>query len=105
VVSTTLDKPEWNNSTLLDGDVAAAVAELKQRDGGDITVMGSATLVQWLLGQGLVDEIDLLIDPVVVGRGKRLFQDGLPSIPLTVVTSEMFGSGVHHVVYGVGEAR
>jgi dihydrofolate reductase len=105
VVSTTLDKPEWNNSALVAGDVAAAVAELKQRDGGDITVMGSATLVQWLLARGLVDEIDLLVDPVIVGHGKRLFQDGLPSIPLTVVTSEMFTSGVHHVVYGVGAAQ
>jgi dihydrofolate reductase len=105
VVSTTLDTAEWNNSTLLDGDVAAAVAELKRRDGADITVMGSGKLVRWLLVQGLVDRIELLIDPVVVGRGKRLFQDGLPTIPLTVVTSEMFGSGVHHVVYAVGAAR
>ena len=104
VVSSTLDKAEWNNSTLLEADLAAAITALKQRDGGDITVMGSATLVQWLLAQGLVDEIELLIDPVVVGRGKRLFQDGLPELPLTVVKSEMFGSGVHHVVYAVGAA-
>jgi dihydrofolate reductase len=99
VVSTTLEKAEWNNSTVISDDPAAAITALKERDGGDITVMGSATLVQWLLRQGLVDEIALLVDPVIVGRGKRLFQDGLPAVPLTVVASEMFKSGVHHVVY------
>jgi dihydrofolate reductase len=104
IVSRTLGKAEWNNSTVIGDDPAAAIARLKEQDGKDITVMGSATLVQWLLGHGLVDEIELLIDPVVVGRGKRLFQDGLPSTPLTVVTSEMFGSGVHHVVYAPQQA-
>ncbi|MEV6006467.1 dihydrofolate reductase family protein [Streptomyces sp. NPDC051976] len=99
VVSTTLEKADWNNSTVISDDPAAAITRLKEQDGADITVMGSATLVQWLLGQGLVDEIELLIDPVVVGRGKRLFQDGLATTPLTVVSSEMFSSGVHHVVY------
>ena len=85
VVSRTLEKAEWNNSTVIGADPVAAITRLKQQDGGDITVAGSATLVQWLLGQGLVDEIDLLIDPVVVGRGKRLFQDGLANTALTVV--------------------
>jgi len=99
VVSTTLEKADWNNSTVVSEDVEGAVRRLKEQAGGDITVMGSATLVQWLLARGLVDEIELLVDPVVVGSGKKLFQDGLPAIPLTVVTSEMFGSGVHHVVY------
>jgi dihydrofolate reductase len=99
VVSRSLDKAEWNNSTLLGADPVDAITGLKEQDGKDITVAGSATLVQWLLRQGLVDEIDLLIDPVVVGRGRRLFQDHLPTTALTVVSSEMFGSGVHHVVY------
>ncbi|WP_329173489.1 dihydrofolate reductase family protein [Streptomyces sp. NBC_01477] len=99
VVSRTLDKAQWNNSTVIGADPVDAVTRLKEQDGGNITVAGSATLVQWLLGQGLVDEIDLLIDPVVIGRGKRLFQDGLPATALTVVSSEMFGSGVHHIVY------
>lgn len=99
VVSRTLDKAEWNNSTVIGGDPVEAITALKAEEGGTITCMGSATLVQWLLTHGLVDEIDLLIDPVVVGRGKRLFQDGLPATPLTVVSSETFGSGVHHVVY------
>ncbi|MYS20728.1 Dihydrofolate reductase [Streptomyces sp. DvalAA-14] len=100
VVSSTLDKAEWNNSTVVSEDPAGAIARLKEEPGGDITVMGSATLVHWLLAQGgLVDEIALLIDPVVVGRGKRLFQEGLPTIPLRLVASETFGSGVQHVVY------
>lgn len=99
VVSRTLDKAEWNNSTILGADPVDAITRLKEQDGKDITVAGSATLVHWLLGQGLVDEIDLLIDPVVVGRGKRLFQEGLANTALTVVSSEMFDSGVHHVVY------
>lgn len=105
VVSTTLEKAEWNNSTVLQGDPTAAISRLKEQDGGNITVSGSATLVQWLLGQGLVDEIELLIDPVVVGHGKRLFQEGLPQTPLTVVSSRMFGSGVHHVVYAPQRVR
>ncbi|WP_031518124.1 dihydrofolate reductase family protein [Streptomyces sp. NRRL F-5123] len=99
VVSRSLDKAEWNNSTIIGGDPYEAVTRLKEQDGKAITCTGSATLVQWLLAAGLVDEIDLLIDPVVVGHGKRLFQDGLPTTPLTVVRSETFGSGVHHVVY------
>ncbi|WUH89977.1 dihydrofolate reductase family protein [Streptomyces sp. NBC_00433] len=99
VVSRTLDKAEWNNSTVIGADPVEAITRLKEQDGKDITVAGSGTLVQWLLGKGLVDEIELLIDPVVVGRGKRLFQDGLPATALKVVSSETFGSGVHHVVY------
>lgn len=99
VVSTTLEKAEWNNSTIISADPAAAITRLKEQDGADITVAGSATLVRWLLGAGLVDEIDLLIDPVLVGRGKKLFADGAAAVPLTVVSSEMFASGVHHVVY------
>lgn len=99
VVSRTLDKAEWNNSTVIGADPVEAITGLKEQDGKDITVMGSATLVQWLLDRRLVDEIDLLVDPVVVGRGKRLFQEGLPNTALTVVASEMFDSGVHHVVY------
>ncbi|SEN97003.1 dihydrofolate reductase family protein [Actinacidiphila rubida] len=99
VVSTTLEKADWNNSTVISEDPEGAVRALKEQEGGDITVMGSATLVRWLLAKGLVDEIELLIDPIVVGRGKRLFQEGPAAIPLAVVRSEMFGSGVHHVVY------
>jgi dihydrofolate reductase len=99
VVSRTLKDPGWNNTTVLSHAPADAIGRLKRQEGGDITVMGSATLVQWLLGEGLVDEIELLVDPVIVGRGKRLFQDGLPAVPLSVVSSQTFGSGVHHVVY------
>ncbi|SEG14557.1 Dihydrofolate reductase [Actinacidiphila yanglinensis] len=109
VVSSTLDKAEWSNSTLLDGadqeELAGRIDGLKRSEGGSLSVMGSAALVQWLLIRGLVDELDLLIDPVVVGHGKRLFRDGMPAIPLTVARSQMFGSGVHHVVYTVGTPR
>jgi dihydrofolate reductase len=73
VVSTTLEKLEWNNSTLLTGNVAEAVAELKQRPGGDILVAGSRTLVQMLMRHDLVDEYRLMMFPIVLGAGKRLF--------------------------------
>ncbi|MGP3950038.1 dihydrofolate reductase family protein [Streptomyces sp. 7N604] len=104
VVSTTLDKAEWNNSTVISENIADEISALKRQDGKNITVMGSATLVQWLLREGLVDEIELLIDPVIVGSGKRLFQDGLDTTPLEVVSSRMFGSGVHHLIYAPARA-
>ena len=76
VASTTLTEPlEWQNSTLVSGDVAAAVAALKQEDGGDLHVIGSTELVQTLIQRGLVDELRLMIDPVVLGGGKRIFRD------------------------------
>ena len=73
VVSSTLKDPEWNNSTVLAGDVAEEVAKLKQKHEGDIVVHGSARLVQALLEHGLVDELRLMVFPVVLGAGKRLF--------------------------------
>ena len=76
VVSTTLSAPlEWENSTLLEGEVPDAVAALKQEDGGDLHVIGSTQLVRTLIGNGLVDELRLMIDPVAVGGGKRIFPD------------------------------
>ena len=76
VASTTLAGPlEWQNSTLLEGEVAAAVAALKQADGGDLHVIGSTALVQTLIEHDLVDELRLMIDPVVLGGGKRVFHD------------------------------
>jgi dihydrofolate reductase len=99
VVSTTLEQAEWNNSTIIGGNLTKEITALKERDGKNITVMGSATLVQWLLGEGLVDEIELLIDPLIVGHGKRLFEEGLGTIPLKLMSSRTFGTGVQHVVY------
>jgi dihydrofolate reductase len=76
VVSTTLTEPlEWQSSTLVAGDVAAAVAALKQEEGGDLHVIGSTELVQTLIEHGLVDELRVMIDPVVLGGGKRIFRD------------------------------
>jgi dihydrofolate reductase len=79
VASTTLTEPlEWQNSTVLQGEVAAAVADLKQEDGGDLHVIGSSQLVRMLIEHDLVDELRMMIDPLVVGGGKRLFaQDGV----------------------------
>jgi dihydrofolate reductase len=99
VVSTTLDQAEWQNSTLISGDVATEITRLKQQPGRNINVSGSGTLVSWLLRQDLLDQLDLLMFPVVVGHGKRLFGDGGGQVPMRLVASEAFGSGVVHLTY------
>ncbi|MFF9867654.1 dihydrofolate reductase family protein [Streptomyces sp. NPDC013953] len=76
VVSTTLDKADWHNSTVLGGDLAGEVARLKQQPGREIQVHGSARLAQSLIAQGLVDELNVLVHPVLLGKGRRLFPDG-----------------------------
>ena len=75
VVTSTLNQPSWNNTTVVNGDVAAEVAKLKEQPGGEIMVAGSAQLVQTLLDDGLVDELRLMVFPVVLGAGKRLFKE------------------------------
>ena len=99
VVSTTLASPEWQNSTLISDNVAEKIAELKQRPGKNIGMSGSATLVTWLLRQGLLDELHLLVFPVVLGSGKRLFGDGGGKLPLTLTGSATFETGVVHLTY------
>ena len=95
VASRTLTEPlDWRNSTVLQGDLAEAVAGLKQEDGEDLHVIGSGELVQTLFGQGLVDEFRLMIDPVVVGGGKRLFRDDGVLSPLRLVDSQVTTTGV-----------
>jgi dihydrofolate reductase len=91
VVSKTLEDPEWSNSTVIAGDVANEVAKLKQEDGGDILVNGSAQLVRELAEHDLVDEYRLMVFPVVLGRGKPLFQETSDATPLRLVDSKPVG--------------
>jgi dihydrofolate reductase len=101
VVSSTLQAAEWQNSELLSGDVAARLREIKGRDGGDIAMSGSATTVRWLLREGLLDELNLLVHPLVVGDGMaRLFPPDEPRIPLELRSAETFKSGVLNLSYG-----
>jgi dihydrofolate reductase len=99
VVSSTLEDPTWNNSTVLKGDVAEEVAQLKQNVDGDIVVHGSVRLVQALLEHGLVDELRLMVYPVVLGDGKRLFGETSDKKPLRLVDSKIVGDGVAILVY------
>jgi dihydrofolate reductase len=99
VVSSTLDKAEWNNSTVLKGDVVEAVSKLREGPGGDIVIHGSAQLVQTLLENDLIDELRLMVFPVVLGSGKRLFGDTSDKKALRLVDSRTVGDGVNIVVY------
>jgi dihydrofolate reductase len=99
VVSTTLDKAEWENSTLIRGDVAAEITRLKERPGKNMNVSGSATLVGWLLRQRLLDQLDLLLFPVVAGHGRRLFAGEASQAGLKLARSETFPTGVVHLTY------
>jgi dihydrofolate reductase len=98
VVSTTLDKVDWNNSRLIKGDIVEEITKLKQQDGQNITVHGSGTLVQTLMQHDLVDSYRLLVYPVVLGSGKRLFQEGVAAT-LNLVESRSFNSGVIALIY------
>jgi dihydrofolate reductase len=99
VVSSTLEKPEWKNSTVLKGDVAEEVAKLRQEQEGDIVVHGSAQLVQTLVEHDLVDEFRLMVFPVVLGSGKRLFGETGDKKPLRLTDSKMVGDGVAILTY------
>ena len=94
VVSSTLGEPEWKNSTVIDGDLRQAVTELRDRHEGDIVVHGSAQLAQWLLENDLVDELRLMVFPVVLGAGKTLFTETSDKKPLRLVDSKTVGDGV-----------
>ena len=99
VVSESLDEPlEWNNSTLLKDNIVEQITNLKQQDGKDIAVHGSATLVQTLMQHDLVDRYRLLVYPVVLGKGKRLFEEGATAT-LKLLESRSFSSGVAALVY------
>jgi dihydrofolate reductase len=101
VVSTTLSAPlEWSNSTLLEGDVPEAVAKLKEGDGGPILVAGSRTLVHTLLREGLVDELRLMVFPVVLGSGIRVFPESPDKIVMKLTDARTFQTGVQVLTYG-----
>ncbi len=99
VVSSTLEEAEWKNSTVVTGDVADEVAKLKQEHDGDIVVHGSGRLVQALLEHDLVDELRLMVFPVLLGSGKRLFGETSNKKPLRLVDSRVVGDGVAIVIY------
>jgi dihydrofolate reductase len=100
VVSRTLEEPlDWNNSTLMEGDVAEAVADLTRQSGKDITIIGSGALVRSLLRAGLLDELRLMVHPVVLGGGKRLFEGGGDRMSLELVESKAFATGVLYLIY------
>ena len=100
IASTTLTEPlPWPNSTLLQGDVAHAVAELKAQPGGNLGIMGSGALVQSLMPYNLIDEYLLMIHPLVLGSGCKLFTDGVPTTPLRLVDSITTTTGVVIATY------
>ena len=100
VVSSTLTDPEWSNSIVVDGDLADAVAKIRAEHEGDIVVHGSAQLSQALLEQDLVDELRLMVYPVVLGAGKRLFGETSDKKTLKLVQSQPVGDGIVILVYG-----
>jgi dihydrofolate reductase len=99
VVSTTLTEAAWNNTTIISGNVADEVARLKAQYDGDILVQGSATLVETLNDHGLVDEYHLMVHPVVLGKGKRLFRDSAAGTDLELVESRKAGPNVLLLIY------
>ena len=106
VVSTTLDSvDEWQNSTLVKGDFVEEITKLKEQDGKNIGVTGSATLVRSLLQHGLLDELHLLVHPIVIGHGKQLFPRRHRSDPLTLLNSRVFDNGVLSLVYAADDEQ
>ncbi len=99
VVSTTLTEAPWKESTIISKNVVEEITKLKQQPGKDIIIDGSATLVQLLMGTGLIDEYRFIVEPFIMGRGRRFFPDGTPSTQLKLVESKVIGSGSLAVVY------
>ncbi len=99
VYSSTLESPEWQNSTVISGDLATAVGEIKDKVDGDILVAGSAELVQGLIAADLLDELRLMVFPVTLGGGKRLFGDDGRKVPLTLTDARTIGAGIQLLTY------
>jgi dihydrofolate reductase len=94
VVSSTLKKAEWNNSTIIKDDVVREIAKLKKDSGPDLLILGSAALVRSLVGSDLIDEYRFLVHPIVMGTGKPFFKDGMATSKLALVDTKMFDKGV-----------
>lgn len=105
VVSNTLKDPPWNNSTVISGDVPAAVSKLRDKHAGDVAVHGSAMLAQTLIENDLVDALHLMVFPVVLGSGKRLFGETTDMKRLQLADSKTVGDGVTILVYTRGGAK
>jgi dihydrofolate reductase len=99
VVSSSLERANWTNSTLINDNVTEALAELKQQPGQDMLIMGSASLVHSLVAADLIDEYRFLLQPIIAGTGKRFFKDGMQSSRLTLVSSKTFDLGVILLCY------
>lgn len=94
----------WRNSEVIGGELIEAVTASKNEPGGDIAMSGSVSVVRQLLAAGLLDELHLLVHPIAVGKGERLFEDGGPTLPLRLLSSQAFGSGVLNLIYTRDEA-
>ncbi|WHM40599.1 dihydrofolate reductase family protein [Streptomyces sp. BPTC-684] len=95
----------WRNSEQLEGDLVDAVTALKDEPGGDIALSGSISVIRQLLAAGLLDELHLLVHPLAVRKGMRLFDEGEPAVPLRLISSEAFQTGVLNLVYGPAEQK
>ena len=105
VVSSTMESADWENTEVLGADAADRLREIKQSDGGDISMSGSARTVRWLLREGLLDELNLLVHPLVVGGGLgRLFPPDEEASPLKLLSSEAYGSGVLNLRYAPSDS-
>ena len=101
VVSNSLQAADWQNTEIVSGDVTQTLSDLKSQEGGDISMSGSATTVRWLLREGLLDELNLLVHPIAVGSGlARLFPPDEPTVALELLSSQAFKSGVLNLSYG-----
>ncbi len=100
VVSTSLRTAEWSNTSVISGNVFEEITKLKRESGKDIVIPASATLVEWLLNQGLLDELHLFTFPIVLGNGKRLFKEGSGPLVLRLLSANTLPSDIVHLVYG-----
>ena len=99
VVSTTLEKPAWNNSTIIDKNIIEEIRELKKQNGNEIQIPGSATLVQSLMKANLIDEYRFLVHPIIMGSGKRFFKDEMKTSGMKLILTQTFDKGVVLLCY------